>query len=107
MAEKKRKISYIKKPFARRSKIGLVLVLVGFFLCGVSLALSVRVQGQGEMDVAAWAVSSFLFAFTAMCYGGFSFLEPERNYLLARIDLIAGGILLLFWICVVIAGLLA
>lgn len=107
MAERKRKISYIKKPFAVKSRISLFLVLGALLLCGVSLGLSVRLEGQGELNVAAWGTSSFLFAVFGLIYGGLSFLEPEKNYLLAKISMGIGGLLVLFWVCMTIVGILS
>ena len=63
-------------------------------------------QGQGELNVAAWAVSSLVFALGALIYGGLSFLEKEKNYLLAKIGLWMAGGLTIFWICLILAGIL-
>lgn len=54
MARKKYKISYIRKPFAKRSLICLPLAFLSLVLCIVSMTLSVRLQGQGGLNVAAW-----------------------------------------------------
>lgn len=107
MGKQKFKISYIRKPFAKRSRICLFLALVSLVLCGVSILLSVRRQGQGELSVAAWAISSFLFAAAAFVYGGLAFLEKDKNYLLARIGMWMAGILLVLWICVTVVGVIS
>ena len=106
MRRQKFKISYIRKPFAKRSRICLFLTLMALVLCIVSLGLSVRQQGQGELNVAAWAVSSLVFALGALIYGGLSFLGKEKNYLLAKIGLWMAGGLTIFWICLILAGIL-
>lgn len=106
MRRQKFKISYIRKPFARRSRICLFLALTALALCLVSLGLSVRLQGQGELNVAAWGVSSLVFALGALIYGGLSFLEKEKNYLLSKIGLWMSGGLTVFWVCVIVAGIL-
>ena len=72
----------------------------------ISIFLSVQQKGQGELNVAAWAVSSFLFAVTALIYGGLAFLEKDKNYLLARIGMWMAGILLVLWICVIVVGVI-
>ena len=83
------------------------LAVVSLVLCGVSILLSVRQQGQGELSVAAWAVSSFLFALAALIYGGLAFLEKDKNYLLARIGMWMAGILVVLWICVTVVGVIS
>ena len=57
--------------------------------------------------MAAWAVSSFLFAAAAFVYGLLSFLEREMNYLLAKLASGISGTLMLFWACIVVAGVLS
>lgn len=105
MAERRFKISYVKKPFARRSFISLPLAAAAFVFGAVSLYLSVRMQGSGGLNVGAWGFSSFVFSLAALIYGGLSFLEKEKNYVLARIGMILGGLLALFWICLTCVGL--
>lgn len=105
MGKPRHKISYIRKPFAKRSLIGLPLALVSLILCGVSISLSVGQQGRGGLDVAAWGISSLLFAVVALAYGGLSLMERDKNYLLAKIGIWMSGVLVVFWICIVVAGL--
>ena len=98
MGKQRFRISYIRKPFAKRSRYCLGTALASFVMCGVSLGLSVHLQGQGELNVAAWGVSSFLFALMAMAYGGLSFLEKEKNYILSKIGMWMAGGLLVVWV---------
>ena len=107
MEKRKRKISYIRKPFARRSLVCLPLALAAVALAAVSLGLSVQMQGQGDLRIAAWGCSSLLFALAAIVYGLLSFFEKEMNYMLARIVAGIGGILVLFWVCIILVGVLA
>ncbi len=107
MERTSRKISYVRKPFARKSFVALSLTLAALALGIVSLALSVSMEGNGDLNVAAWAVSSFLFAVMALAYGLLSFLEREMNYLLAKIAAGISGCLVLFWICIFIVGVLS
>ncbi|MCI8864953.1 MAG: calcium:proton exchanger [Lachnospiraceae bacterium] len=106
MARKKFKISYIRKPFAKRSLVSLPLALLSLALCVVSLALSVRLKGEGGLDVAAWGVSSLLFAVVGLGYGGLSLFEKEKNYLFAKIGMGITGGLILFWTCMIIVGVM-
>lgn len=106
MREHQFKISYIKKPFARRSFICLPLALAALVFCMVSLYLSIRLEGNGELNVGAWGLSSLLFAVVGLAYGGLSFLEKEKNYNLAKAGMVICGLLVLFWLCMIIVGLL-
>ncbi len=105
MKNRNRKISYIKKPFARNSFYCLPLSVLALMFLGVSLYLSVRMQGNGQMNVAAWGLSSMLFAVAGLCYGLSSFLEKEMNYILSKIGVVISGILLVCWVFVIIIGL--
>lgn len=106
MGRQRHKISYIRKPFARKSLVCLPLAAIALVLGAVSVGLSVRMQGQGELNVAAWGVSSFLFAVMALAYGGLSFLEKEKNYLLSRIGMWMAGALIILWVCVTVVGVI-
>lgn len=106
MRKGKYKISYIRKPFAKRSIISALAALAALALALVSLFLSVRSGGNGGLEIASWAVSSMLFSAVSIFYGGLSFIEKERNYILSKIGLAISAGLLVFWICVVAAGVL-
>lgn len=83
-----------------------MLSVVSLALGMISLTLSVRLQGAGELNVAAWGISSFLFAFCSLVYGGLSLFDREGNYLLSKIGMGISGGLLIFWICLIIVGLM-
>ncbi|MCD8221002.1 MAG: calcium:proton exchanger [Clostridiales bacterium] len=104
MKEKGFKISYVKKPFAEKSRYSLGASLLAMVFAGVSLGLSIAHEGQGELNIAAWGVSSMIFAVTALIYGALSFVEPEKNYLLSKIGMGIGGCLVIFWIVMIAAG---
>lgn len=106
MRRQRHKISYIRKPFARKSLVCLPLAAVALAMGVISVSLSVRLQGRGELNVAAWGVSSFLFAVMALAYGGLSFLEKEKNYLLSRIGMWMSGALIVLWFCVMVVGVI-
>lgn len=105
MRRKNHKISYIRKPFARKSFFCLPLAAAALVFGIVSLVLSVRMQGNGEINVAAWGLSSILFAVAALAYGMTSFLEREMNYILSKIGIGISAALLVFWVCMIIVGL--
>lgn len=106
MPRKQRRISYIKKPFSRKSFFSLGFMAVGVLAFLISLGLSVYNQGNGEVNVAAWGITSILFLLIAVWYGASSFLEKEMNYILSKISMTVSGILLIFWFCMILAGLI-
>ncbi len=106
MKKGKQKISYVKKPFAPKSIVCILLSALALALAAVSLAISVSSQGQGGLEVAAWGVSSLLFSIASLVYGGASFLEPEMNYILSKIGIVASGILLVFWVSMLLVGII-
>lgn len=105
MQKGKRKISYIKKPFARRSFISLGASAAAVLCCGISLWLSVKMQGNGGLNMAAWGVSSLAASGVGIGYSLTSFMEKEKNYVLAKVSLGISGFLALFWISLIIVGL--
>ncbi len=107
MPRKQRKISYIKKPFAHKSFYSLGFAAVTLLACVVSIFLSVQSQGSGEVNVAAWGLTSIIFALVSVSYGVTSFLEKEMNYILSKISLVISGMLLVFWGILIIVGLFA
>lgn len=106
MPRRHRRISYVKKPFARKSLVGTGFLLVALLSFGMSLGLSIQSQGNGEINIAAWGITSVIFTVLALSYSASSFLEKEKNYIFSKISLVISGILLLFWLCVIIVGLL-
>ncbi|MCD8370159.1 MAG: calcium:proton exchanger [Clostridiales bacterium] len=106
MDDERQRISYIRKPFARRGFVSAGFAAAALVCFGVSLGISVYAMGNAELDVAAWGFSSLVFSVVAVCYGAASFTEKEVNMLLARIGLGIGTVLLVFWVCMVLLGLL-
>ena len=43
----------------------------------------------------------------SLVYGGLSLLEKEMNYIIAKIGMGIGGAAALFWICMIIVGLMS
>ena len=80
MPKVKKKISYIKKPFSRKSFISVGFAAAALICCGFSLGLSVSHQGNGGLNVAAWGLSSLIFSLIGGFYG-LIFLYGERKKL--------------------------
>lgn len=106
MQHKKRKISYIRKPIARRSILAILLAAASSICTGISLGMSVRAQGSGGIEVASWAVWGIVNAAFSLWYGLLSFMEKEKNYILTKIGMGLSGILLVFWICALVSGIM-
>lgn len=107
MQKKTRRISYIKKPFAGKSLVSLPFGLAALVCFAVSLGISARMQGNGDVSVAAWGLSSIIFAVISLVYSVSAFLEKERNYILAKISLGLSAVLLVFWVSAVVVGVLS
>lgn len=107
MERRRYKISYIKKPLAKKSYVCFGLAAVAL-ICGfISLRISVALQGAGGANVGAWGLSSLLFTCASLTYGGLSFQEEEKNYILSKIGIGASGLLLIFWLCMLAVGIFA
>ncbi len=98
------RISYIRKPFARNSYLCLLLAAAGLFLGAAGMALSVAHQGNTPPGAVSMCFSSLLFSIAALVYGRQSFQEEEKNYLLARIGIGVGGLLLILWLVMILIG---
>ena len=104
---KQKKISYVKKPFARRSFMSLGLMAAGFFLFLGSMALGIMGAGNAGLNAGASGFCSLVVCTVGFWYGLLAFLEKEKNYTLARISVVLSGVLIIFWVCLMIAGMRA
>lgn len=100
----KYKVSYIKKQMARGGIYSIALEACALLLLIASLTVSVRTGGEGGMNAAAMGFCSLLLAAAGIWYGVKALLEKERNYILAKISLGTGGVLVLGWLVVIIIG---
>ena len=107
MRRKKYRISYIRRPLAEKSIPAACFGVVALTATTVSLVLSVRAQGNGEANVAAWGLFAIVFTVAALVYGITSFREKEKNYIVAKIATAVGAVLALFWVCMLIVGVLS
>lgn len=105
MAQKTKKISYIRKPLAKNGFICLGLAAVALALCIVGIGLGVKSQGNIPVGGAAVCFSSFLFAVAGVVYGAASFQEEEKNYILAKIGAPVSGLLAILWLALILIGL--
>lgn len=98
------KVSYLRKPLAKYSFVAAGLAAAAYLLAIVSLGLSYQTQGDAPLSAAAFALSSMLTSISSIVYGIFSFFEKEKNYLLAKICFVLAGIMVFFWMIVMIAA---
>ena len=106
MKKKGDMISYIRHPFARNSYWNLGLGVLGLLLAGTAVVFSVQNAGNGGLITGALGFSSIASAIMGLWYGLKSFLEREKNYLLAKIGTGVGLVVVLFWVGVMISGLI-
>ena len=92
------KVSYIKKPLAKASLVAAGLAAVSLLFGAAALALGYVTGGNAPLVAAALGFCSILTAASSLVYGIFSFLEREKNYILAKASLIAAGILVVLWL---------
>lgn len=102
---KGKKVSYIRKPFARRSFLCLGLAVGALILGSLGLISSVMSAGDAPLNVAAVCFSSMVVCAVSLGYGMLSFLEKERKYILSKVGVGISGLLLLFWLVLIIIGL--
>ncbi len=98
------KVSYIKKPFAKAGFVAAGLAAVAFAFMAAAVGFAYRTRGNAPL-IAALGFCSILMSVSSFAYGIFSFFEKEKNYLLAKISLVAAGMLLLIWLFMIIIAL--
>lgn len=99
------KVSYIRQPLAKRSFISLGLGILCLGLTAASLWLAVANGGDGPAVSGALGFSGIAAALMGLWYTFLSFLEKEKNYILAKIGLGIQGVVVIFWLMIVIVGL--
>ncbi|WP_124068265.1 calcium:proton exchanger [Clostridium sp. E02] len=102
---KPKKVSYIRKSFAKGSFLSLGLAIGALVLGIVGIISSVITAGQAQMNVGAVCFCSLLISFFSLFYGVFSFFEREKKYILTKIGISIDAVLILFWAVLIIIGL--
>ena len=82
------KVSYIRHPFAKNSYFSLGLGLVCMLLATGTMIVSVRNAGQAGL------ITGFI-----------SFMEKEKNYILAKIGVGIALVVIIFWLMVLVVAL--
>ncbi|MCD7994625.1 MAG: hypothetical protein LUK37_23730 [Clostridia bacterium] len=99
------KVSYVKNPFARNSYFCLTLAVLGLALGAASMYLSVTRAGQGGLNTGVYGFSSLAAALMGLWYGGCSFMEKDRNYILAKIGISISVVLVIVWAVIIITSI--
>ena len=103
--QKQKKVSYIRKTFAKRSFLSLGLAVGALALRILGIASSVITAGQAQLNVAAVCFCSLVIAIVSMVYGVLSFFENEKKYILSKIGLAISGAMVILWAVLIIIGI--
>lgn len=103
--QKQKKVSYIRKTFAKRSFLSLGLAVGALALGILGIASSVITAGQAQLNVAAVCFCSLVIAIVSMVYGVLSFFENEKKYILSKIGLAISGAMVILWAVLIIIGI--
>lgn len=98
-------MSYIRKPFAKRSFLSLGLAAGALALGVLGIASSVITAGQAQLNVAAVCFCSLVIAIVSIVYGVLSFFEKEKKYILSKIGLAISGAMVILWAVLIIIGI--
>ncbi|MBS6642558.1 MAG: calcium:proton exchanger [Clostridiaceae bacterium] len=105
MERRHTRVSYVKKPLAKRSFMSIGLAAAGLCLFAAGMYLSIKNQGQAPLNVAAMVFCSLILNLVGVWYGALSFLEKEKNYILAKVGIVVGGLEIFAWILIMIVGI--
>ena len=99
------KVSYVRNPFARNSYYCLTLAVLGLALGTASMYLSVARAGQGGLNTGAYGFSSLVAALMGLWYGVRSFMEKDRNYIVAKRGIRTCVVLVSEWAGIIRTGI--
>ncbi|MDR1550713.1 MAG: calcium:proton exchanger [Hungatella sp.] len=103
--QKQKRVSYIRKPFAKRSFLSLGLAVGALILGIIGIVSSVMAEGQAQLNVAAVCFCSLLISFFSLIYGVLSFFEKEKKYILSKIGMGISLGLIILWTVLIIIGI--
>ena len=97
-------VNYLRKP---ASEIGVTALLSGFIsllLTAFCIWSAVRSLGNPPLYVSAAGLSAMLFSVYGIICALLSLPDKEKNRLYGILGLCIGGLVLITWICTMIAG---
>ncbi len=101
---KDNKISYIRKPLADDGYYCFFAALLSLVLGGLGMWVSVKTRGNAPLGAVSLCFCSLLLGLAALVWGFRAFREKEKNYILARIGVIAGVPSVIYWVVMIIVG---
>ncbi len=99
------RVSYVKKPFAVRSKMSMILTAAALALGGGGIYQAVTTQGQASITFGAMGFCSIFLSVIAIWYGIIAFWEDDKNYILAKLGIGVSLLMLAAWTGIIIIGL--
>ncbi|MGC6175481.1 DUF6142 family protein [Lacrimispora sp. 38-1] len=102
---KQKKVSYIRKPYAKKSFLSLGLALGALVLGVLGISSAAITAGQAQLNVAAVCFCSMLISIFSLFYGVLSFFEKEKKYILSKIGIGISALLVIFWAVLLIIGI--
>ncbi len=103
--QKQKRVSYIRKSFAKRSFLSLGLAVGALVLGIIGIISAVLAEGQAQLNVAAVCFCSLVISFFSLVYGVLSFFEREKKYILSKIGMGISAALIILWTVLIIIGI--
>ncbi|WP_024295984.1 hypothetical protein [Lacrimispora indolis] len=103
--QKQKRVSYIRKPFAKRSFLSLGLAVGALALGIIGIVSAVMAEGQAQLNVAAVCFCSLVISLFSLVYGVLSFFEKEKKYILSKIGIGISAALVILWAVLIIIGI--
>ncbi|GLC78726.1 calcium:proton exchanger [Lacrimispora brassicae] len=103
--QKQKRVSYIRKSFAKRSFLSLGLAIGALALGIIGIVSSVMAEGQAQLNVAAVCFCSLMISVFSLIYGVLSFFEREKKYILSKIGMGISLSLIILWAVLIIIGI--
>lgn len=103
--QKQKRVSYIRKSFAKRSFLSLGLAVGALILGIIGIISAVLAEGQAQLNVAAVCFCSLVISFFSLAYGVLSFFEREKKYILSKIGMGISAALIILWAVLIIIGI--
>jgi len=103
--QKQKRVSYIRKPFAKRSFLSLGLSVGALALGIIGIVSAVMAEGQAQLNVAAVCFCSLMISVFSLVYGVLSFFEKDKKYILSKIGMGISFSLIILWTVLIIIGI--
>lgn len=102
----KKRYNYIKKKLAQGTWPSIFTAFLSLCFMMVAIGMSFLYKGEGPLIVGALGVSSMVMALFGLFYMFDAFHDENRNYLPVKISGLFSGMMVLFWVILLVLGLL-